>query len=286
MAHRVVVGVDGSPGAAAALAWAAEEARLRGAELLACTVLDPSESRTAADPAGARTPDSSLVESAGGYPVTMRQSHGDAVAELVAAGADADLLVVGSRGRGLLAGLVLGSVSRACVAHARCPVVVVRPRSEQAPCRGRVIVGVDGSRHARQALRVAAEEARLRDADLAVVHAVWWDDIGTELLTPTPEQLAEWGHKLVAGELAATGTAGTPVVAHGHAAEVLVRHSADADLLVLGSRAHNPVAGVLLGSTTEHCTRNAQCPVMITHAVGEQRSDRRPQAVVPGEVTQ
>jgi nucleotide-binding universal stress UspA family protein len=67
-------------------------------------------------------------------------------------------------------------------------VVVVHSQLEQAPSRGRVVVGMDGSGHSRQALRVAAEEARLRDAALDVVHAVHWDNIGAELLTPTAKQ--------------------------------------------------------------------------------------------------
>jgi hypothetical protein len=55
--------------------------------------------------------------------------------------------------------------------------------------------------------------------------------------------------------------------------------------MVAGGIPHNPVAGQLLGSTTEHCARHAHCPVMITHDVGEQRPERRPQAVVHREVT-
>jgi nucleotide-binding universal stress UspA family protein len=71
----------------------------------------------------------------------------------------------------------------------------------------------------------------------------------------------------------------------GYAPELLVEHSADVDLLVLGSRGHNPVAGLLLGSTSEHCARHAHCPVMVTHAAGQQRSDLWAQAVVHGEGT-
>jgi nucleotide-binding universal stress UspA family protein len=265
MTRRIVVGFDGSPAAVAAVTWAAGEARLRGAELVAWTVLDRPESRHAADSAAAKTPRPSLEEAAGGYPVTLRHGYGDAAAELVAACADADLLVVGSRGRGSLEGLVLGSVSRACLAQAPCP-VVVRPQPEQGASHRRVIVGVDASEHSRQALRVAAEEARLRGAALHVLHAVYWDNSGEELLTPTRKQLVEWGRKLVAAELAATGVTGRPVVVPGHASEVLVRHSAHADLLVVASRGRNPVTGLLLGSTSEHCARHAQCPVMVNRA--------------------
>ncbi|HEY1322487.1 MAG TPA: universal stress protein [Streptosporangiaceae bacterium] len=124
MAHRVVVGVDGSPGAGAALAWAAEEARLRGAELVACTVLDQSESRNAADPAGARTPDSPLVESAGAYPVT-------AAGVLVGHSADADLLVLGSRAHNPVAGVLLGSTTEHCARHAHCPVMIIHAAGDQ-----------------------------------------------------------------------------------------------------------------------------------------------------------
>ena len=151
MTHRVVAGFDGSAAALAAVTWAAGEARLRSAELVASTVLDRHGSRHVADSVAAKTPPRSLEESAGGYPVTVRHGYGDAAAELVAACWDADLLVVGSRGHGPLKGLVLGSVSRACLAHAPCPVVVVRPQPEEATPRGRVIVGVDGSDHSRQA---------------------------------------------------------------------------------------------------------------------------------------
>jgi nucleotide-binding universal stress UspA family protein len=281
MTGRVVVGVDGSPAALAALTWAAGEARLRGAELVVWTVAD----RTGADVVTAPVSRSAVDECTGGYPLTVRHGWGDAAAELVAAGADADLLVVGSRGRGPLTGLVLGSVSRACLAHAPCPVVVVRPQTGPTASYRRVIVGVDGSGHSRQALRIAADEARLRGAALHVMHAVHWDRIGTELTTPTRAQLVEWGRGLVAAELAATGVAGRPVVVHGHASEVLVRHSGHADLLVVGSRGRNPVAGLLLGSTSEHCARHAHCRVMVTHAGEEQRPGGRARALIRGEVT-
>ncbi|WP_340682580.1 universal stress protein [Amycolatopsis coloradensis] len=278
MAAPVVVGVDDSPAAAAALSWAAGEARLRGAELVACTVVDSQRLRhplhTLAGASGR-----SLAAAAGGYPVTVHRRVGEVADELVAAGVDADLLVVGSHGRGRLAALMLGSVSRACLAHAPCPVVVVGPHTEHATARGRVIVGVDGSAPSRQALLAAAGEATLRGATLDIVHVVHWDRVGTELLTPTVEELLEWGRKLVSAELAATRVEGKTVVVHGDVSELLVRYSADADLLVLGSRGRNPAVGLLLGSTSEHCARAARCPVMVTHATGEHQADGQAQAV-------
>src|SRR5690606_34954983 len=157
---------------------------------------------------------------------------------------------------------LLGSVSKACLSHAPCPVVIARHQAEPTEPTRRVIVGVDGSEASRNALRVAAEEAKLRDAVFQAVHAVYWDHIGAELITPTPQQLVEWGKNLVDKELERAGVAARPVVIHGHAADVLVRHSRHADLLVLGSRGRNPLATLLLGSTTDHCARHAACPVM------------------------
>jgi nucleotide-binding universal stress UspA family protein len=92
---------------------------------------------------------------------------------------------------------------------------------------------------------------------------VHWDHLGVELMEPSTEQLIGWGQDLVAAELARTGVEARPVILHGHGADELVRHSAHADLLVLGSRGHNKLASLLLGSTSDYCAQHAMCPVMI-----------------------
>ena len=279
MTQRVVVGIDGSDAAAAALCWAVAEARLREAELVAWTIEQPGQASTPQVSAA------TLHQLADGYPMEVRHGYGDPAEELVSACGGADLLVVGSRGHSALAGLLLGSVSRAAVSHARCTVVVVRPLPDEQRPRGRVLVGVDMSGHSREALRIAAEEARLRGADLHVVHAVHWDSTGTELITPTRQQLVGWGRDLVAAELAATGVQARPVVVYGHATDVLVRHSAHADLLVLGARGRGSLAGVLLGSTSGHCAQHARCPVMIVHPARPAAHPRVDSAVLRGEAT-
>ena len=270
MSGRIVVGIDGSASAAAALAWAASEARLRGAELVACSVV---ERRPGHDDASDSSATLALEESAGGYPTTLVTRHGEPGVELLAACDDADLLVVGSRGRGRLAGSLLGSVSRACVRHARCPVVVVGHRSATVP-GGRVVAGVDGSPpcacgapRRRTRSPVAGRDppgvarrplGHHRDR---VDHANAGAALGV-------------GHKLVADELATTGVDGEPAVVAGHPDEVLVQHSGDADLLVLGTRGHNPAASLLLGSVSEHCVRYARCPVLVTRADRQHRDDQ------------
>ena len=240
MSGRIVVGMDGSAAAAAAvaLAWAASEAGLRGAEVVACSVIEPRQGHyDAVD--SAVTP--ALEESAGGYPTTVLTRHGEPGVELLAACDDAGLLVVGSGGRGRL---VVGHWSEIAFA-------------------GRVVVGVDGSPDSRAALLVAAQEARLRGATRSVLHAVYWDNIGTELIVPTPEQLRDWGYKLVANALVATGVDGEPAVVIGHPDQVLVHHSESADLLVVGTRGDIPTISLVLGSVSERCVRHARCPVLV-----------------------
>jgi nucleotide-binding universal stress UspA family protein len=128
------------------------------------------------------------------------------------------------------------------------------------------VVGIDGSAPARRALIVAAEEARLRGAALHAAHGVRWDHLGGELLAPATRELVAWGRELVATELAETDIAARCVVVPGHAADVLVGQSAQADLLVVGHRGHRRPPGLLLGSIADHCARHAHCPVMIVRA--------------------
>jgi nucleotide-binding universal stress UspA family protein len=133
---RIVVGVDGSPVAAAALAFALEEARLRQATVDAVTAWhEPytaaSLAPIAPDPkvfteAATRLLDEALASvDAGGVEVRRLVERGGPAEVLLRVAEGADLLVVGSRGHGGFTGLLLGSVSQQVVHHATCPVVVV-----------------------------------------------------------------------------------------------------------------------------------------------------------------
>jgi nucleotide-binding universal stress UspA family protein len=138
----IVVGVDGSPDAQRALRWALEEARLRDATLhvmsawefpfkgLEARYYDGSEPEGPVGPLEQSALDelAEAVTAAGGddgVTVIKHVVRASPVRMLLDAAKDADLLVVGSRGHGGFAGLVLGSVSQQCVLHAPCPVVVV-----------------------------------------------------------------------------------------------------------------------------------------------------------------
>jgi nucleotide-binding universal stress UspA family protein len=145
----IVVGVDGSAGARHALRWAAAEARLRGSLLLIVHAwrigytgvpgggygslggpFDPFPGFGASDMYRAAEElleqvTAGLEREAEGIEIERRVVEGGAPEVLVAAAAEADLLVVGSRGHGGFAGLLLGSVSQQCAHHAHCPVVIV-----------------------------------------------------------------------------------------------------------------------------------------------------------------
>jgi nucleotide-binding universal stress UspA family protein len=139
--ERIVVGVDGSDTSKEALAWAIRQARLTGAKLVALTAwsypagfgwtpgfpdgFDPEADAkqvlegVISEQTGAAT--DLVIEQ------VVVESH--AAKALVEASNEASLLVVGSRGHGGFTGMLLGSVSGYCAAHARCPVVVVHPRN-------------------------------------------------------------------------------------------------------------------------------------------------------------
>ena len=140
--RRIIVGVDGSQGSKTALKWAMQQAGLTGATVEAiATWQDPAQYGTAYGWTSAafegdtyataitKSLDDTIAEVTAQlpHPVTVLPQviQGHAVEALLHAAADAELLVVGSRGHGTFAGIVLGSVSQHCVQHAPCPVVVV-----------------------------------------------------------------------------------------------------------------------------------------------------------------
>ena len=139
MTERILVGVDGSEGSHRALAWAMEQAAARPAVVRAVIVWQrtfdygsqqywPVDESIAAD-AGERL--AATVANVAGHATAIKVEQsvleGDPGRILCGQSADADLLVIGSRGLGGFAGLILGSVSTKCAHHSQCPVVIVPP---------------------------------------------------------------------------------------------------------------------------------------------------------------
>ena len=139
---RIVVGVDGSASSKDALKWAAHQAQLTGSSLEAVTTWEistnsfgfavpiPSDYDPAAN--AKQTLDETVLEvlGSGGPNVVTQVVEGQAARCLLDAAKGADLLVLGSRGHGPFVGVLLGSVSEFCAAHATCPVVVVRHQGD------------------------------------------------------------------------------------------------------------------------------------------------------------
>jgi nucleotide-binding universal stress UspA family protein len=295
--RRVVVGVDGTAGSRAALeyAWAAAAARDAELEVVgAFSVedywLDPRihdpltgdgirahvEQTVTALVAEVRNDPS--LHSASAVPVRTVVMAGRAAAVLIDGSEDADLLVVGSRGRGMVRSALLGSVSLHCVTHARCPVVVVHPRTEDATGPARVVVGLDGSERSRTALLSALDEARRLGADVEAVAAYelvdTWTDMGPVTL-PSAEQIRAVVERRIQdlvtevldlrpGDGAPGPSIGVSVV-EGSARDELVSRARGAALLVVGSTGRGELRSMLLGSVALHCAMHAPCPVMVVH---------------------
>jgi nucleotide-binding universal stress UspA family protein len=133
----------------------------------------------------------------------------------------------------------------------------------------RIVVGVDGSPSSIKALSWAVRHAKLTGAEVEAV-TVWSYPAGYGL-APTGDGAVDFegdaGKVLVDALAEVSGIAPDvviePLVAEGHAADVLVKLAEGADLLVVGSRGHGGFAGMLLGSVSQHCVQHAPCPVLV-----------------------
>lgn len=134
----------------------------------------------------------------------------------------------------------------------------------------RIVVGVDASDHADRALRWAIAEARLRGAELEVVHAYSALDIAALPAVVSyveDEDLVKHAQAVVDERLAAVGVPkDVPIqrtVRSGNPASVLLASAKGADLLVVGARGLGGFRGLLLGSVSQQVATHAECPVVI-----------------------
>ncbi|MEU8254832.1 universal stress protein [Micromonospora inaquosa] len=289
MNRPVVVGVDGSPSSLVAAEHAARAALRRSRPLLLVhgylhpfgygVPLNPYEigvpvpseegqkmlERTAAE----------LTERWPGLAVEGRQVAGGPGATLIEESHRAELVVVGSRGLGGFAGLLLGSVGAQVAAHAHCPVLVVRPDEQPIPVDGPVLVGVDGSESSRLAVGFGADEAALRDVPLVLVHI---DPPEGDRAVPEEIEESQAASQAEAVRLLADASGAVraehpdlvvrehPVRAAG-AAQGLIEASGAAALLVVGTRGRAGFAGLLLGSVSQAAIQHAHCPVLVARPV-------------------
>ncbi|MCU1613166.1 MAG: universal stress protein [Frankiales bacterium] len=302
-APRVVVGVDGSAGSLTALRWAMHWALVRGAEVAVVAayptvgywtagdtvdlgaldaVHDDTWTRARAAVDAVRDSDSAVRD----VPVSLHVEPGPAAAQLVRQSADADLLVVGSRGRSAVRGALLGSVALHSVSAAECPVVVVPLPGRWAEPRAgaRVVVGVDGSERSAAALSAGLTEAGPGGSVTVVrshdVTSSWSDGDGVAAATALEQVHDDTLRRLEAllGELLVASAGQHPVVRRlslvGPAGAVLVEQAAEADLLVVASRGHGEFRGLVFGSVALHCVLHAPCPVLVIRPAVRQLPDR------------
>jgi nucleotide-binding universal stress UspA family protein len=211
------------------------------------------------------------------------QERGQPVPVLVEESRSAYLVVIGSRGHGVVGGTLLGSVSLHLAHHAACPLVVVR--AAQQPSSRTIVVGVDGSAHSAGPVAFACERAARTGEEVALMYG-WHlgDRPWAELYGPPDDRTV--AHVKDAERLlqdaAATARDGWPDVelrteqVPVRPARLLVDAAANASLVVVGDRGHGAFAGMLLGSVSQHVVLHAPCPVAIVRggATGPSRAGR------------
>ncbi|WP_342775390.1 universal stress protein [Streptomyces tateyamensis] len=277
----VLVGVDPEHPSRMVLVWAADEAKRRHLPLHVLQAFKPL-TRNGAWP---RTwPDlqqrARLLRTAGeealdeatrfirerhpGLPVSATLADGDPVDVLHRQAEGSALLVLGSRHLSAARELfTAGSVALPLIAHASCPVVVVRDPEHITQQPAYLVVGVDGSPASQSAVDYAFEAAALRGAQLRALFA--WQP---SHLPAAEEYRVEQESRRVLAETAAGRRESHPdvtlthEVVRGHPVAVLSEASAHALALVVGTRGLGGFTGMLLGSVGQGVLHHARCPVI------------------------
>jgi nucleotide-binding universal stress UspA family protein len=272
MTDGIVVGYDGSPGSEMALHWAAWEAHDRGARLTICHAWAPEYVSLTLEP-----PLYELEQRRGEEILSRGMRHAEpfvgpgGVGTLLACGspahmlcersAAADMVVVGSRGHGRLAGLLLGSVAWQLAAHGRGRMVIVRSQESQANrTPDAVVAGVDASAPSLAVLEFAGEEAALRHVPLIALCA----------LADAPQSLGgarqmdeEFTGLMTRWEKDHPGIAVLRQVTNQSPRVALLDAGAEARLLVVGCRGRGGIPGMTVGSVTSALLHHAPCAVGI-----------------------
>ncbi|WP_328327618.1 universal stress protein [Streptomyces sp. NBC_01020] len=281
----VVVGVDGSKGSLQAVDWAAAEAERsnRALRIVHASLWEHYEGirpEISADRPSEQVFAENLVATAQkrathlapGIEVSTEVRAEEAVSALLEEGTEAALLVLGPRGHGPIAAMLLGSVSLAVAARARCPVVVTRGEPLHRPTGGRVVLGIGSTTGSTAAARFAFEQARSRGCELVAVRAwsfppsenmpyplVGGDQAG--MYRQQAEETADRVLGVVAGDYPEVAVERKLVAGTAH--QMLLEEAAGAELLVVGAKRRHAAIGLQLGRVNHAMLHHAPCPVAV-----------------------
>lgn len=284
----IVVAADGSEDALRAVHWAAEQAFLERCPLVVVTAVGAPDVHgltwTALGSGYARHPQESMeageAVAAEAVALARHLNEGMDVSSVVLVGDPRQVLVdlsrrvrmivLGSRGRGIVRSKVLGSVSAAVSRDAACPVMVCRPTRPDRTAGKGVLVGADGTPESVPVLDLAFAEASVRNLPLTVVHCVWDVDRPRHdaELVPADEPGME-ADRLLLAESVAGLTAKFPEVAvdlriaQGIAEEFLSGPGADWDLVVVGRHPVDSLMRLLTGAIATFVVERAATTVVV-----------------------
>jgi nucleotide-binding universal stress UspA family protein len=212
------------------------------------------------------------IEGLGATVTEVHLREGDASEEIVALAAEigVGLAAVGSRGRGRIRRLLMGSVSDAVVRLAHCPVVVARWKPVAFPAK--ILLATDGSKEATLATQTATDLGERTGSELHVVHVGeippthYPDRYGYRALYEEDEREARQLLEAQIEKMKATGA--TVAQAHlrmGRADEevVVLAEELGVDLIAMGGRGLGGVRRALIGSVSDSVARHAHCPVLV-----------------------
>jgi nucleotide-binding universal stress UspA family protein len=281
--YGIVVGVDGSPASDAAVFWAARDAAMRNEPLALVHMFKtfvptfpqipmPGGVAEWQEVDGRKVLEEAVKIAKDAVPagqeiaITTEVRPAPPVPTLVEMSKDAEMVVVGSNGRGAAARVLLGSVSSGVVHGAKCPVAVIRaeasytPRSDRAP----VLVGIDCSPASELALEIALDEASFRGVELTALHAwsdvavyqIPWVDWKDEAERNLAEYLAGWQERYPDVKV-------NRLITLDHPGRALTEESESAQLVVVGSHGRGGVTGMLLGSVSNAVVHSVHTPVIV-----------------------
>jgi len=285
----IVVAVDGSPASNAATCWAARDAAMRNIPLTVVSVVTtptatyppvpyPDSLGVWLEDQGRKAAADAVKIAEDAMPsdrqvaVKSEVVYSTPAQALVKMSDEAEMVVVGSSGKGSLARGVVGSVSSSVVRHANCPVAVIRdedllmPDPQHAP----ILVGIDGSEASELATAFAFDEASRRGVDLVALHA-WsdvtvlelpgldWSAVGSEAERSLAETLAGWQERY-------PDVTVHRVVVCDRPARQLIEKSESAQLLVVGSHGRGGLSRMMLGSVSNTVVHSVRIPVIVARS--------------------